>query len=270
MNYHYIDVLLLFAKDILARKHVVDEKPIKMFPYYDNFGLPYLFRPLFDDHTNTQAAMSAAFKMRLRDERLRPFAKVRGLLKRLNDSLSEANAASRFSRQDAGLLLVNYVERLVTKVPYSERMWRLRVVEAVEYFLRVYRHEKLTLTVSQWATISKTKQLNEAFFDALRMPGDEAAAMGSGRSVVEDGGQSVAGADWADVRQVSANCAIISVVETGAHVQIQIVGENGEVDRFIVKIKDVICKAYFTFELEEKIIKFKTYLFECEQLLAKW
>ncbi len=43
-----------------------------------------------------------------------------------------------------------------------------------------------------------------------------------------------------------------------------------QVDKFIVKIKDVICKAYFTFELEEKIIKFKTYLNECEELLAKW
>ncbi len=49
-----------------------------------------------------------------------------------------------------------------------------------------------------------------------------------------------------------------------------IVGPNAEVDKFIVKIKDIICKAYFTFELEEKIIKFKTYLYECEGLLDKW
>jgi hypothetical protein len=32
-------------KEILSRKHVIDEKPIKVFPYFDNFGLPYLFKP---------------------------------------------------------------------------------------------------------------------------------------------------------------------------------------------------------------------------------
>jgi hypothetical protein len=62
-------------KDILARKHMVDEKPIKMFPYYDNFGLPYLFRPIFDDHS-TQASMHTTFKMKIRDERLRNFSRV--------------------------------------------------------------------------------------------------------------------------------------------------------------------------------------------------
>ncbi len=256
-------------KDILSRKHVVDEKPIKMFPYYENFGLPYLFRPIFDEHTS-QTAMSASFKMRLRDERIRPFAKVRGLHKRLNELLGEANASSRFNKSDTSILLVNYLEKLITKVPYSERIWRLRVVEAVEYFLRIYRLEKLTLTVSQWATITKTKQLNEAFFDALSSVDNE-AVVGVGRKNGDDETKSETGSVYGtDVRHVSPNCAIISVVDSGAHVQIQIVGENGEVDRFIVKIKDIICKAYFTFELEEKIIKFKTYLSECEQLLAKW
>ncbi len=66
------------------------------------------------------------------------------------------------------------------------------------------------------------------------------------------------------------SCAIISVSETDTNVEMSIVGPNAEVDRFIVKIKDIICKAYFTFELEEKIIKFKTYLYECEALLGKW
>lgn len=32
-------------KEILQRKHIIDEKPIKVFPYFDNFGLPYLFKP---------------------------------------------------------------------------------------------------------------------------------------------------------------------------------------------------------------------------------
>lgn len=62
-------------KDILARKHMVDEKPLKIFPYYDNFGLPYLFKPIFDDH-NTQSSMNTTFKLKLRDDRLRHFGKV--------------------------------------------------------------------------------------------------------------------------------------------------------------------------------------------------
>ena len=88
-----------------------------------------------------------------------------------------------------------------------------------------------------------------------------------------DDAQSVAGSvasTGMDIKYISTNCAIISVNDTGSNVEIHIVGENSEVDRFIVRIKDVICKAYFTFELEEKIIKFKTYLSECEELLSKW
>lgn len=72
------------------------------------------------------------------------------------------------------------------------------------------------------------------------------------------------------IRYISNNCAIISISETSNNTEINVVGPINEVERFIVKVKDVICKAYFTFELEEKIIKFKTYLYECEDLLAKW
>ena len=63
-------------KDILARDHIVDEKPIKMFPYYDNFGIPYLFKPIFDEH-NTQSGMHTTFKMKMKDERLKNFGRVR-------------------------------------------------------------------------------------------------------------------------------------------------------------------------------------------------
>ena len=62
-------------KDILARKHTVDEKPMKIFPYYDNFGLPYVFKPTFDDH-KTQKTMPTSFKLKVKDERLKPFGKV--------------------------------------------------------------------------------------------------------------------------------------------------------------------------------------------------
>lgn len=62
-------------KDILSKKHTVDEKPMKIFPYYDNFGLPYLFKATFDDH-KTQKTMPTAFKLKVKDERLKPFGKV--------------------------------------------------------------------------------------------------------------------------------------------------------------------------------------------------
>lgn len=144
------------VKEILSRTHIVDEKPIKVFPYYTNFGLPYVFRPLFDDY-HTQSSSSTAFKLKLKDERLRYFGKVRTLIKKLNDSLSEANAQARYNRQESNILYVNYYDKLEVKVPYTERMWRLRVKEAIEYFLHVYKYEKITLSHNQWMTISRIK-----------------------------------------------------------------------------------------------------------------
>lgn len=177
----------------------------------------------------------------------------------MNEILSEANAVSRYNKQDNSILYVNYIDKLVTKVPFSERIWRLKVSEGIEYFLHIYKFEKLTLSFNQWSTISKTKQLNEAFFDSFKAED------------IGDDSQSVTGSTYgSDIKYISGNCAIINVNDTGSNVEINIVGENSEVDKFIVKIKDVICKAYFTFELEEKIMKFKTYLFECEELLSKW
>lgn len=194
------------------------------------------------------------FKLKIKDDRLRYFCKVKTLHKRLNDILSESNAVSRYNKQESNILYVNYIEKLQTKVPYMERIWRLRVKESIEYFLQVYKYEKLTLSFNQWATISKTKQINEALSSRSEEELDEDEADDTGNSI----------------KYLSNQLAIISINETNTNVEISIVGPNNEVDKFIVKIKDIICKAYFTFELEEKIIKFKTYLFECEELLSKW
>lgn len=249
------------VKEILSRRHVVDEKPIKAFPYYNNFGLPYLFRPLFDDY-HTLSSSSAAFKLKVKDERLKYFARVKTLIKKLNDILSESNAIARYNKQEANILYVNYFERLETKVPYTERIWRLRVMESIEYFLHIYKYEKITLSHNQWMTISRAKQLNENFLRTSEEDIDETTTMGTS--------ESSPGGDQAKVKYIGGNCAIISINETTNNVEISVVGPKPDVDRFIVKIKDIICKAYFTFELEEKIIKFKTYLYECEDLLAKW
>jgi hypothetical protein len=249
------------VKEILSRRHVIDEKPIKAFPYYSNFGLPYLFRPLFDDY-HSQSTSSAAFKLKIKDERLRYFCKVKTLNKKLNDILSESNAISRYNKHESNILYVNYFEKLESKVPYTERMWRLRVKESIEYFLHIYKYEKITLSHNQWVTISRAKQLNEAFLRSSNSTEDE--------TILEENSSSEGGATDAKVKYIGNNCAIISINETTNNVEISVVGPNNEVDKFIVKIKDIICKAYFTFELEEKIIKFKTYLYECEDLLAKW
>ena len=245
-------------KEILSRKHIIDEKPIKVFPYFENFGLPYLFRPIFDDFY-TSAGSGVVFRLKVKDERLRYFVKVKSLHKKLNEILSESNAVSRYNKQESNILYVNYVEKLETKVPYMERIWRLRVKESIEYFLQIYKYEKLTLSINQWSTLSKSKLINESIIN---------------RNNDDDyDGSSVIDADSAfneKVKYVGNNCAILSINESASNVEIDIVGPNIEVDRFIVKIKDVICKAYFTFELEEKIIKFKTYLYECEDLVSKW
>lgn len=249
------------VKEILSRKHIVDEKPIKAFPYYSNFGLPYLFRPLFDDY-HAQTSLSAAFKLKIKDERLKYFARVKTLIKKLNEILSESNAQARYNKQEANILYVNYFEKLETKVPYTERMWRLRVMESIEYFLHIYKYEKITLSHNQWVTISRAKQLNETFLRNEEGDGgglDETSTLSATESP-----------DNVKIKYIGSNCAIISINETTNNVEISVVGPNNDVDKFIVKIKDIICKAYFTFELEEKIIKFKTYLYECEDLLAKW
>lgn len=245
------------VKDILSRKHTLDDKPIKVFPYYENFGLPYMFRPIFDELQNR----SVVFKLKIKDERLRYFCKVKNLHKKLNEILSESNAESKYNKQESNILYVNYIERLNSKIPYTERMWRLKVKESIEYFLQIYKFEKLTLSHQQWTTISKTKQISSYFStkNNKSLDGDEIYQEADTINASED-----------KIKYVSSNCAIISINETASNVEINIVGPNLEVDRFIVKIKDIICKAYFTFELEEKIIKFKTYLYECEELLSKW
>jgi hypothetical protein len=266
-------------RDILTRKHIVDEKPIRVFPYFDNFGLPYLFKPIFDELSvirvdtallanstaSAQSANSASvFKLKIKDDRLRYFCKVKSLHKRLNEILAESNAVSRYNKQESNILYVNYVDHVQSKVPYMERMWRLKVKESIEYFLHIYKYEKLTLSFNQWGTICKTKQINESLLNR-QLGGVEEfddASMIDAASVLQQSPD--------EKKTPGSNCAIISVAETDSNVEMSIVGPNSEVDKFIVKIKDIVCKAYFTFELEEKIIKFKTYLYECEELLAKW
>ena len=147
-----------------------------------------------------------------------PF-QVKNLHKRINEILTEANAIGRFNKSESNLLYVNYVEKLVTKVPYSERIWRLKVMEALEYFMRIFKHEKLTLSFNQWQTISKTKQLNDAFFDSYKIAedGDDTQSLAATSSIGDD------------IRYISGSCAIISVTETSNNVEIAIVGENSEV-----------------------------------------
>lgn len=188
---------------------------------------------------------------------MRYFCKVKTLHKKLNDILSESNAVSRYNRLESNILYVNYVQKLETKVPYMERIWRLRVKESIEYFLQVYKYEKLTLSQQQWVTISKTKHINDTLFSRQLMDNESEKELEDDEMTNK-------------VRYIGNNLAIISINETSTNVEINVVGPNPEVDKFIVKIKDIICKAYFTFELEEKIIKFKTYLYECEELLSKW
>jgi hypothetical protein len=248
-------------KDILSRRHVIDEKPIKVFPYYSNFGLPYIFRPLFDDY---HSSSSAAFKLKIKDDRLRYFCKVKTLHKKLNDILSESNAVSRYNKLESNIIYVNYLEKLETRVPYTERMWRLKVKESIEYFLHIYKYEKITLSHNQWTAINRNNQLGDNFLQ-------KSSSGGSRDEDEQTLDENAADGDSATkVKYIGNNCAIVSVNETSNNTEISLVGPINEVEKFIVKIKDIICKAYFTFELEEKIIKFKTYLYECEDLLAKW
>ena len=136
-------------------------------------------------------------------------------------------------------------------MPYMERIWRLRVKESIEYFLQIFKYERLSLSLNQWTVLSKSKMINESLLNRQKLEEDP------------DGTDSVIDAESAfseKVKFVGANCAILSINESASNVEIDIVGPNVEVDKFIIKIKDVICNAYFKFELEEKIINFMPFM----------
>ena len=64
-------------REILAKKHVIDEKPIKIFPHFENFGLPYLFRPIFDEYY-TSVGAGVVFRLKIKGGYLLYFFIVRG------------------------------------------------------------------------------------------------------------------------------------------------------------------------------------------------
>ena len=245
-------------KEILSRKHSVDFKEIKVFPYYENFGLPYLVH--FNHEFNSQTELP--YKLKIKDDRLRYFCKVKNLHQKLNDILSESNAISRYNSNESNTLYVHYQQKLVTFVPYLEKIWQIRVKESIEYFLQIYKYEKMTLSYNQWSTILKTKQINEALLYKQNDSVDIEEDFDGGR-IIDNEGES-------NRNKFFGNLAVISVKDTTTNIEINAVGPTFEVDKFIVKVKDIICKAYFTYELEEHIVSFKTYLSDCEQLLAKW
>lgn len=229
------------VKEILSRKHFVDYKQIKTFPYYENFGLPYILER--DEHLDDN--LHALYKLKINDERFHYYLRVNYLLDKLNDILSETNALSKYNKTEPNTLYVIYHQKLICKIPILEKLWRVKVKEAIEYFMQVYKYEKVTLSYNQWSTILKTKQIDES----LLYNDDN---------------------DDDFERQRGPNDVTISYRDTQSNIEMNVVGIANEVEKFIIRIKDIICKAYFTYELEERIINFKTYLMECEQLLEKW
>jgi len=236
----------------MTRKHIVDCKQIKVYPYYENFGLPYL---IADNDEDEDAKKVINYKLKVKDDRLRYFVRVRHLLQRLNDILCESNAVSKYNRNEPNVLFVTYLEKTICKIPYLEKNWRIKVKESIEYFMQLYKYEKLTLSYNQWSTILKTKQINEQLL--------------YNESSVDDLDNARLDSDDAK-NKIFGHNVILTIKDTTSNIEINVIGPTIEVNKFIVKIKDVICKAYFTYELEERIINFKTYLLECESLLNKW
>lgn len=60
------------------------------------------------------------------------------------------------------------------------------------------------------------------------------------------------------------------IIETVEQIQLIVVGLHTAVNSIVDQIRDLICKLYFTIGNEEKIIKLKGYLNECENLLLIW
>ena len=129
--------------NILTREHVLDKKPFHIFPYYENFGLPYL--------------VEGIFKLKIRDEKLKYLCDIKKFYEKLNDILSESNA--RIVKYNSEVLYIEYFDKITLKVTYTERLWRLKCKECIEYFLKFYKYEKLPLTVNQWKVISKNNKI---------------------------------------------------------------------------------------------------------------
>jgi hypothetical protein len=263
-------------KELIARKHHVDYKQIKVFPYYENFGLPYLVHLInsgvYDDDDGKQQATRndrLAYKLRIRDDRLRYFLKNKRLHEKLNDILSESNAIAKYDPTEGNVLHVEYWGKVGTKIAYLEKIWRIRVRESIEYFLHIYKYDKLGLTRNQWTTILK----------AMGVP-DETTMYKSCQVDAEDGSRIIdnqnmpsgSGNGTNHMDALFGNLVYISVKEVSStgNVEINTAGPVVEVDKFIARVKDIICKVFYANELEERIVDVRTYLVDCEQLLDKY
>jgi hypothetical protein len=194
--------------------------------------------PLFDEKTNLN---DYTFKLKLKDERLRCFCKVKSLHSKLNDILSESNAKSSYKKEEPNVLYVTYLEKLTTKVPYMERIWRLRVRECIEYYLQVFKSEKLSLSFKQWEAIEKTPEITNNLLGKHQTDEDN--------DEFDDVSTIVGSTD-------EKQYAVYSVNKTSAKiVEIDIVGLNIEVDKCIVKIKvNIHSYIFIFFEYYDKCI----------------
>lgn len=124
------------------------------------------------------------------------------------------------------MLYVRYYEKLSTKVPYVERIWRLRVKDCIEYYLQVFKFEKLSLSLQQWEAISKTNEINDTLIQSQTSIEDN--------ETFDD--STINNENLNELKKNSQ--AIVTVNKSSAKlVEINIVGPNDDVDRFIVKIK---------------------------------
>jgi hypothetical protein len=85
-------------------------------------------------------------------------------------------------------------------------MWRLRVKECIEYYLQVFKVEKLTLNLNQWDTLERTKEVDDWFANN-------------------------------DTNSLDNNDIFVNLSKKMYLVEINVSGVNCAVDKFIIKIK---------------------------------
>jgi hypothetical protein len=129
--------------EILNREHKIDAKPFSLFPFYDNFGMPYLV-PV------------EKFKLKIKnDPRLKFLCSIPSFNEKLNEILNETNAC--VVKYSENTLFIKYVNKVPCKVPFTEKIWRLCCKQKIEYFTSLYKHERFQLTMNQWATVNLHK-----------------------------------------------------------------------------------------------------------------
>lgn len=220
-------------ESILSREHMLDCKPFYLFPYYSNFGLPYLSTP---HH----------FKLKLRTPKLKHLCECSDLLDKLNNLLSETNCKINKFNTTQQVIYLEYASKVSSLLPYTENLWRLKCKQTLDFFLKHYKYDVLNLTTNQWRLINR--KLTTIMNIEKRAKKSEFVKLNNEL--------------YARIQDQDE--------ELVKSVQIVLWGSTEQVDETCSQIRDLVCRVYFSLSNEQKLMRLVTHVNECENLLVDW